>query len=84
MIKRKYVCYWHFVNWYCFSLGIAVDIKSPNLEIHLPFGFIRIGWQQCFDQEVSFLERCVIDIDKRLQGVEEYIAKERIEREIIK
>ena len=27
------------------SLGISIDFKSPNLEIHLPFCFIKIGWQ---------------------------------------
>jgi hypothetical protein len=26
------------------SLGFHVDFSSPNIEIHFPFGFVRIGW----------------------------------------
>ena len=40
---ERYVCYFHFVEWYCISLGLHLDLRTPNLEIHLPFGFIRIG-----------------------------------------
>lgn len=41
---RKFVCYFYFVGWLDLSLGISVGLAQPNLEIHLPFGFIRIGW----------------------------------------
>ena len=33
--------YFWFVGWDCISLGLHVCRR--NLEIHLPFGFIRIG-----------------------------------------
>ena len=42
---RKFVIYFHFIGWWAISAGLHVDIKSPNLEIHLPFGFLRIGWK---------------------------------------
>ena len=42
--KREFVCYWWFVGWDCFSLGFHISLMSPNIEIHLPFGFFRIGW----------------------------------------
>lgn len=40
----KFVCYFHFVDWWQLSFGITIDFKSPNFEIHLPFGFIKVGW----------------------------------------
>ncbi len=43
---KKFVAYFHFVKWSCLSLGFHVDISLPNIEIHLPFGFIRIGWHE--------------------------------------
>jgi len=42
---RKFVCYFHFVSWTCISLGLHADIFLPNIEIHIPFGFIRFGYQ---------------------------------------
>ena len=81
--KRKPCFYWHFVSWYCFSLGITIDFESPNFEIHLPFGFFRVGFQITeYPQQLSYLETFVIDINNRLQGVEGYIANKRVEEEI--
>ena len=39
----EWVCYFYFVEWSHISLGFHVDLATPNIEIHLPFGFIRIG-----------------------------------------
>lgn len=44
-IEQRWVAYFFFVNWTCISFGFHVDVGSPNIEIHLPFGFIRIGRQ---------------------------------------
>lgn len=41
--SRKFAIYFHFVGWDCFSLGLHLCATLPNVEIHLPFGFIRIG-----------------------------------------
>ncbi len=27
----------------CVSLGLSVDVAPPNIEVHLPFGFVRMG-----------------------------------------
>lgn len=43
-MKMKFVMFYYFVAWHCISFGISFDFKSPNIEIYLPFGFIRIGW----------------------------------------
>ena len=41
--SKRFVAYWWFVGWDCISLGAHVCTSAPNVEIHLPFGFIRIG-----------------------------------------
>lgn len=47
MSKVRSPCfYFFFVGWDCMSLGIHVDLLSPNVEIHLPFGFIKFGWEK--------------------------------------
>ena len=43
--KEGFVCYYWFIGWWHWSLGINIYPKAPNFEIHLPFGFIRIGIQ---------------------------------------
>jgi len=40
---NKWVCYYCFNSFYYFSLGFHFSFIDPNLEIHMPFGFIRIG-----------------------------------------
>jgi hypothetical protein len=42
--RRCFVCYFHFVGWDCISLGGHVCLGLPNVEVHLPFGFVRVGW----------------------------------------
>jgi len=41
--KKQFVCYFHCIG-IDFSLGISICFGEPNIEIHLPFGFFRIGW----------------------------------------
>lgn len=40
---ERFVTYFWFVGWDCVSLGAHICVSKPNIEIHLPFGFIRIG-----------------------------------------
>jgi hypothetical protein len=45
ILRRRFVAYYFFVGWDCVSLGLHFCLWSgPNIELHLPFGFIRIGW----------------------------------------
>jgi hypothetical protein len=44
MEERRFVAYFNFVSWYDISLGVSVDLLSPHIDLHLPFGFLRIGW----------------------------------------
>ena len=33
------------------SLGINIDLRSPNICIHVPFGFFRVGWTGVWDYD---------------------------------
>jgi hypothetical protein len=43
---RRFVCYAYRVGWWSWSFGVSFDPSSPNLEIHLPVFFIRVGWRK--------------------------------------
>lgn len=49
-VSRKPCCYWHFVGWDCLSLGFHISLGAPNIELHLPFGFFRVGWDAIWTQ----------------------------------
>ena len=46
--KRVFTAYFYFVEWHHFNLGLHIDFSLPNIEIHIPFGFIRIGWEKMY------------------------------------
>lgn len=52
VVGRKFVCYWWFVGWDCLSVGIHVCWSMPNIEVHLPFGFVRFGFERYFPNAV--------------------------------
>jgi hypothetical protein len=54
MTDREFVAYFHFVSFSHLSLGFHLDIVSPNIEIHLPFGFVRIGWVGIEEMSTTF------------------------------
>lgn len=37
---------WHFVGWWALSLGLHLSLKHLNIEIHLPFGFLKISFKR--------------------------------------
>jgi len=41
--QKHFVCCFYCVG-IDLSLGISICFWEPNIEIHLPFGFFRIGW----------------------------------------
>ena len=41
---KRFVAY-YYCNGADLSLGVSVCFSMPNIEIHLPFGFVRIGWE---------------------------------------
>ena len=44
IVERKFKAHFHFISWDNVNFGISICLSLPNLEIHLPFSFIRIGW----------------------------------------
>lgn len=42
---RRFVCYLHWIGLDNISLGVSINWHVPNLELHLPFCFVRVGWQ---------------------------------------
>ena len=43
--KYGYRICWNFVGWWSISFGFHVSLKHRNFEIHLPFGYFRVGNQ---------------------------------------
>ncbi len=39
----KWDCYFYVQAWSFINLGFHIDLFLPNIEIHIPFGFFRIG-----------------------------------------
>ncbi len=34
---------WWFTAWWNIQLGVTLALAGPHLEIHVPFGFLKIG-----------------------------------------
>lgn len=49
--KRKLAFFFWFVSWTDISLGISLDLRAPHVDLHIPFGFIRIGWEQVYAEK---------------------------------
>ena len=63
LIVKRFVAYFYFVGWDCLNFGVSVCLGLPNIEIHIPFGFIRIGWINTFPDAI------------RLTAVDEYAGR---------
>lgn len=48
---RQFECFFNFLNWWQWSIGIHVDPQHPHLDVHVLFGFFRIGW---YSERVSW------------------------------
>lgn len=46
MNKRIFVCEWSFIGWGDISLGFHVCVGELYCDLHLPFGWLRIGWER--------------------------------------
>lgn len=45
IIERKPICIFFFNGWDNIQFGFHINWRIPNIEIHVPFGFFKIGWQ---------------------------------------
>ena len=51
-MKKRFVCF-YYCNGLHLSLGLHISFEVPNIEIHLPFGFVRIGWENGPKSEIE-------------------------------
>jgi hypothetical protein len=47
---RHFVCYICYLGWWHISFGVHIHLLSPNIEIHFPGGWARIGWEGYYKQ----------------------------------
>lgn len=52
-VVKKFCAYYYFNGWDNWSLGLHFCPTEPNIEVHLPFGFIRIGWTRTYPDAVT-------------------------------
>ena len=44
--KLVFVLMWTFIGWRDLSLGFHLCLGELYVDIHLPFGWIRVGWER--------------------------------------
>lgn len=53
--EKQFVAYFYINGFDHVSFGFHFCWSCPNIEIHLPFGFFRIGWIEVFPRyEVKY------------------------------
>jgi len=50
---RRFEAIFFFVHFTEISLGINIDLRSPNVCLHVPFGFFRVGWSGVWEGELD-------------------------------
>ena len=40
---HRWCCYFWRTQWTHISIGLHVSLAAPNIELHVPFGFFRLG-----------------------------------------
>jgi len=68
MIERIFVVEWTFISWKDISFGFHFYLGGLYFDMHLPFGWLRIGWE---------IEPCVTPINlaqclKKRRGLNRY------------
>jgi hypothetical protein len=66
MKTRKFVAFFKYLGWWNLSLGIHVDLRAPQLQIHLPTGFVAIGWHYEDPNDASTWETGLFGIDRSI------------------
>lgn len=42
--ERRFECFFNFLGWWHWSTGVHLDVRHPHVDLHVPFGFLRLGW----------------------------------------
>lgn len=56
-MKRRFVAYFYRNGSGLVNLGVSLRFRWPELEIHLPFGFVRLGWRPTLPDGCDAQER---------------------------
>lgn len=43
--NRQFIAMFHWNGWAYLNFGISFHLTKPNMEVHIPGGFFRIGWE---------------------------------------
>ena len=46
-VERHFECFFTFLGWWHWSIGVHLDLRHPHVDVHVPFGYGRIGWFRC-------------------------------------
>lgn len=44
MKQKRFIIGYHYINLWQWSLGMHIDLQWPHLMLHVPTGFITVGW----------------------------------------
>ena len=62
-MNKIFCFYWKYIGWHSIGIGFNIDIKNLRLELHLPSGYLAIGfhkdsiplnWKQCSQNEYGW------------------------------
>jgi len=57
MKNQRFAILFHFISFNEISIGLHISLKAKNIEIHIPFGFLRIGMQS----QVNLFNLCTAE-----------------------
>ena len=60
-MKKRFSITYHFIDFTEISFGINIALSNPCIEIHLPFGFITIGWSEDEEKLFGFTSKKIIN-----------------------
>lgn len=41
---RVFQLFFQFLGWRYLSFGVHVGLDGPHIDLHVPYGFVRLGW----------------------------------------
>lgn len=47
----RFICFFHYLGLWSWQLGFHIYPRAPNIELHVPFGFLKVGWEVVYDRE---------------------------------
>lgn len=57
---KRFVAFFWFVSWTTISAGIRINVWPTNIEVHIPFGFIKVGWEH-YDPNVIVMNEYEVE-----------------------